>query len=87
MKLKQRITAVFTALALIFTLTDASALGSILNAAGSAFADVAPVGAITLLQKPKAPVPGEPFWDASKDNVNTDNDLTPGEIIEKTVTC
>lgn len=86
MKLKQRITAVFTALALIFTLTDASALGGILNASGSAFADVAPVGAITLLQKPKAPVAGEPFWDASSEYVKTDNDLTPGQILEKTVT-
>lgn len=84
MKLKQRIAAVVTAFALMFTLTDPSALGGIFNSAGSAFA--AAVGSITLLQKPAAPVAGTAFWDASSEYTKTDNDLTTGQILEKTVT-
>ena len=82
MKLKQRISAVLTALALIFTLTDPSALGSILNAAGSAFAaDKIPVDGITLVSAPASPVAGEPFWGAS--SVTAKDELP---IREKTVT-
>ena len=82
MKLKQRITAVFTALALIFTLTDASVLGSILNSAGSAFAvDKIPFSEITLESIPADPVAGEPFWGDSAIKTNRE-----GAIRGKTVT-
>ncbi len=85
MKLKHRIAAAFTALALVFTLTDPSALGGILNAAGRAFA-VASVGSITLVQKPAAPVAGEAFWGDTSDYTKTDNDATTGQILERKVT-
>ncbi len=84
MKLKQRIAAVLTACALMFTLTDPSALGGILNSAGTASA--AAVGSITLLQKPGAPTAGMAFWDATSEYTKTDNDTTTGQILERTVT-
>lgn len=81
MKLRQRISAALTALALIFTLTDASALGGLLNAAASAFAARIPVSEITLDKAPASPVAGEPFWGSS--SVTTNKEVA---ILEKTVT-
>lgn len=84
MKLKQRIAAVITAFALVFTLTDPSALGSILNSAGSAFAAVS-APSLVLLQKPASPVAGEAFWNASSEYTKTESDNSADLISERKV--
>ena len=85
MKLKHRISAALTALALIFTLFDSSALGSIINAAGRAFAGS--LGELPHIEfnkgwKPEPPVPGDEgsFWTVNQNNTTLPDAISQVEV-------
>ena len=82
MKLRQRISALVTAGALMFTLTDPSALGGMLNMAGTAFAaETTTVSTIKadLSWKITDPAAGQKFWDSSVVKV-TDESVIDSKI-------
>lgn len=69
MKLKKKITAAFAAFAMMFTLTDPAALGSVLNSSGIAFAKAA-IGDLELKSTLQQPVAGESFWGVNAAETN-----------------
>ncbi len=79
MKLIQRFSAILTAVVMMFTLTDFSLLGNILNLSGRAAAF--PVNSLVLITKPAAPVGGKEFWNDDR----TESDETSDLILERHV--
>lgn len=72
MKLVKRIAAAFTALALMFTLNDPAALGSMLSAVSSAYAvSIVKESQVLLTSSLPEPVAGTPLWDTTSVDFNT----------------
>lgn len=78
MKLKQRIAAILSAAAIMFTITDPAALGSIVNTAATAFA--VEISALKLDSAPEPPKATLAFWDETAVTVDQEHTVFSKEV-------